>query len=209
MKVPLYNTGAETIGEVELPDAIFNYRWNPDLVHQAVVMYAANIRRPIAHTKTRGEVRGGGKKPWRQKGTGRARHGSTRSPIWIGGGVTFGPRNDKEYGKRMNKKMRRRALASALSEYIRRGNLKVVQGLGVEAPKTREAQKILTNFFGQSKWPSVLFVPRANEKNFLRASRNIPKTDVASSASLNTHTLTQHQRILIDKEVIGEIAKYY
>lgn len=207
MKVPLYNIKAEAIGEVELPDAVFNRPWNSDLVHQAVVMYAANLRKPIAHTKTRGEVSGGGKKPWRQKGTGRARHGSTRSPIWIHGGVTFGPRNDKEFGKRMNKKMRRAALTSALSEYVRRDNLKVVSGLKVEEPKTKHVQKILRAFFNSPKRPNVLFVTQANEKNFFQASRNIPRTGTTGSTSLNTHILMQHQVILIDKDAILELAK--
>ncbi|MDP1689062.1 MAG: 50S ribosomal protein L4 [bacterium] len=207
MKVPLYNTKAENIGETELPDAIFNRPWNPDLVHQAVVMYAANLRQIVAHTKTRGEVRGGGKKPWRQKGTGQARHGSRRSPIWIGGGVTFGPRNDKVYAKKMNKKMRRAALASAISEYVRRGHLKVVEDLTVSEPKTREAQKMIANFFSLSKKPSLLMISSAGENYLPRASRNIPKTDVITGASLNTLDLTQHMEVLIDKRAILEIGK--
>lgn len=209
MKTPLYNIKAENIGDVEIPDAIFNRPWNPDLVHQAVVMYAANARQMVAHTKTRGEVRGGGKKPWRQKGTGQARHGSRRSPIWVGGGVTFGPRNDKNYSKKMSKKMKRAALSSALSEYIRRGNLKVVEGLSVSEPKTKEALKIINNFFGVTKRPSVLIVPSAAEKNLFRASRNIPRTEITPGDSLNTYRLTKNQTVLIDKEAITEIEKFY
>lgn len=209
MKLPLYNIKAESIGDIELPDAVFNKPWNPDLVHQAFIMYAGNLRTPVAHTKTRGEVRGGGKKPWRQKGTGRARHGSTRSPIWVGGGVTHGPRNDKSYERGMNKKMKRVALACALSEYIRKGKLKVVDGLKVDEPKTRDAQKILINFFGSKKIPSVLMVPSKNEKNMVRASRNLPKIEVASSDAINTYNLLQHSTVLIDKEAIAEIAKFY
>lgn len=207
MKVPLYNIKAEIIGDIALPDALFNRSWNPDLVHQTRVMYEANARIVTAHTKTRGEVRGGGKKPWRQKGTGRARHGSTRSPIWVGGGVTFGPRSDKQYKKKMNKKMRRAALASVLSKLVKEGNLKVIQDLSVAEPKTKEAQKILSNFFGSKKRPNTLLVTGRQEKNLFRAAKNIPRTDVVSSNSLNTLMFLKHQVILVDRTAVDELPK--
>ena len=207
MKVSLYNTKAETIGDIDLSQKVFGRSWNPDLVHQAVVMYEANARKTIAHTKTRGEVRGGGKKPWQQKGLGRARHGSSRSPIWAGGGVTFGPRKEKIYTKDMNKKMRRVALSSALSEYVKRGNVKVVEGLRLKEPKTKEAQMILASFFGKSSCPSVLFISSGKEKNLVIASRNIPKIAVTSGSDLNAYILTKHRMVLLDKDAIHEIEK--
>src|SRR3989338_6971942 len=113
MKAQLYNLKGEVIGDIDLKDEIFGVKWNADVVHQALQAQIANTRKPIAHTKGRGEVRGGGKKPLRQKGTGRARHGSIRSPLWKGGGVTHGPTKDKIFAKKINKKMKRLAIVSA------------------------------------------------------------------------------------------------
>src|SRR3989339_770912 len=131
MKVPVYNQKGETVSEMELPKEILEVSPNPDLVHHVVVAQQANRRQIIAHTKTRGEVRGGGKKPWRQKGTGRARHGSIRSPLWKGGGVTFGPRNDRVYEQDINRKMRRKALMVILSDKARTNTLLIVDALNL------------------------------------------------------------------------------
>jgi large subunit ribosomal protein L4 len=119
MDAKIYNQKGKESGKVTLPDAVFAMQWNADLVHQVAVGMMSNARDPIAHTKTRGEVRGGGKKPWQQKGLGRARHGSSRSPIWVGGGVAHGPRNDKNYTKKINKKMKTAALYSILSKKLK------------------------------------------------------------------------------------------
>src|SRR3989344_4067362 len=126
MKVDLYNQNGEVAGSVNLPKEIFEVKFNADLVHQIAVSQMANKRQVSAHTKIRSEVRGGGKKPWRQKGTGRARHGSIRSPLWRGGGITFGPRNDKVYEKDIPKKMRRKALLMALSQKAKNSQLVVL-----------------------------------------------------------------------------------
>lgn len=145
MENKVYNTKGIEAGKVKLPQEIFGLPWNADLVHQVAVSMMSNARQPIAHSKMRGEVRGGGKKPWRQKGTGRARHGSTRSPIWVGGGTTHGPRNDKDYSRKVNKKMKTKALFTILSAKVADGSLIFVDSLTFKEPKTSDAKDILTN----------------------------------------------------------------
>jgi len=140
MKTPIYNIEGKEINKIDLPGQIFELPWNADLVHQVVTTMNTNARQPIAHTKNRGEVRGGGKKPWKQKGTGRARHGSRRSPIWIGGGVTFGPRNEKDYSRKINKKMKAKALAIILSQKLKDNEIIFVDSLNLTAPKSKDAK---------------------------------------------------------------------
>ncbi len=143
MESKIYNQEGKETGAINLPESVFGLPWNPDLVHQVAVSEAANRRNKVAHTKGRGEVRGGGKKPWRQKGTGRARHGSTRSPIWIGGGVTHGPRKEKNYEVRINKKMKAKALCVVLSEKLRRNEILFVDKISLKDAKTKEAKKVM------------------------------------------------------------------
>jgi large subunit ribosomal protein L4 len=144
METKIYNIQGKEAGKISLPENIFGLPWNADLVHQVVTAMQANARQPWAHTKDRGEVRGGGRKPWQQKGTGRARHGSTRSPIWKGGGVTHGPRKDKSYTQKVNRQARQKALLVALSRKYKDGEILFVDSLEIAAPKTREAKGILT-----------------------------------------------------------------
>ena len=143
MEREVYNQKGKSVGKISLPESIFGLSWNGDLVHQVVTAMQANARTPVAHTQTRGEVRGGGKKPWKQKGTGRARHGSSRSPIWKGGGVTHGPRNDKSYEQKINKKMRTKALFTVLSEKLRKGQIIFVEELSLKNIKTKDAVTVL------------------------------------------------------------------
>ncbi len=143
MESKLYNIQGKEVGKVELPEAIFGLPWNADLVHQAVEALRNNARAPWAHTKDRGEVRGGGKKPWQQKGTGRARHGSIRSPIWKGGGVTHGPRNERSYAQKINRAANQKALLVALSRKYKDGEVIFIDSLTLAAPKAREAKSIL------------------------------------------------------------------
>src|SRR3989344_2260366 len=138
MKTQIYNLKGESVGEIDLSDKIFNQKWNPDLVHQVLRVQLSNARSPWAHAKNRAEVSGGGKKPYKQKHTGRARHGSIRSPIWKGGGVTFGPRNDRDFSKKINKKMSRIALHSILSRKLIDGELRIIDSLEISQPKTKE-----------------------------------------------------------------------
>ena len=144
METKIYNENGKEAGSIALPEAIFGLPWNGDLVHQTVTALLSNKRDSIAHTKTRGEVSGGGKKPWKQKGTGRARHGSTRSPIWVGGGVAHGPRNEKNYSRKINKKTKAKALFTILSKKFKDGEVLFVQNFGMTEPKTVVALKSLT-----------------------------------------------------------------
>jgi large subunit ribosomal protein L4 len=145
MKVKVYTTEGKEKESIELPKDIFDLKWNSDLVHQVVTSMESSARPNVAHTKGRGEVRGGGKKPWKQKGTGRARHGSTRSPIWIGGGVTFGPTNQKNYERKVNKKMKTKALFTILSKKLKDDEIIFVDQIKFDAPKTKDAKKFIDN----------------------------------------------------------------
>ena len=145
METNLYNQSGKEAGKVTLPESVFGVPWNADLVHQVVQSMMSASRDSIAHTKTRGEVRGGGKKPWQQKGLGRARHGSIRSPIWVGGGVAHGPRNDKNYDRKVNKKMRAKALYTILSKKFKDGEVIFIEDLALAAPKAKDARAILAS----------------------------------------------------------------
>lgn len=187
MEATLYNTKGEKAGTIELPERIFGLPWNADLVHQVVVSMQANARRGRAHTKDRGEVRGGGRKPWQQKGTGRARHGSIRSPLWRGGGVTHGPRKDKIYAKKINRRMRQKALLVSLSRKFKDGEIIFVDSIAMQEPKTKNAKEILSALanagFGLKNTNAALIVlPRAHkptEKSF-RNFGNIATTTVSN-----------------------------
>lgn len=143
LEATMYTTGGKEAGTVSLPAELFGAAWNADLVHQVVIGMQANARPTVANTKFRGEVRGGGKKPWKQKGTGRARHGSRRSPIWVGGGTTHGPRAERDYSVKINKKMRATALASVLSKKWKDGEVLFVDTFSFTAPKTADAKSAI------------------------------------------------------------------
>jgi large subunit ribosomal protein L4 len=143
METKLYNQKGGEAGKLNIPESVFGLPWNADLVHQVVVSMTSSMRHPIAHTKTRGEVSGGGKKPWQQKGTGRARHGSTRSPIWVGGGIAHGPRNEKNYDRKINKKAKTKALYTILSKKYRDGEILFIDSLKFGAPKAKDAKATL------------------------------------------------------------------
>ena len=143
LSAKVYNQAGKEVSEINLPANVFGLSWNADLVHQVVYSMLSNARNIYAHTKGRGEVRGGGKKPWRQKGTGRARHGSIRSPIWVGGGIAHGPNALKNYSRKINKKMKAKALFTILSKKFKDGELVFVDDIKIEKPKTADAVKIL------------------------------------------------------------------
>jgi large subunit ribosomal protein L4 len=219
MKTSLYNLENKAVGDLEVSEAVFGETWRPALVQQAIVTQLANRRRPWAHVKDRSEVRGGGKKPWRQKGTGRARHGSIRSPLWAGGGKAHGPRNDKDYSKKLNKKMRQLALRSVLSKKLKNDELRFVESLAIAAPKTKTAVAALKAFGPQAsakggsssrgkRW-DVLFVPDRENKALGRAVANLPKTKVLDPGSLNVYDILNYKRILIDRSALPVIERHY
>jgi len=208
-KVNLYNQNGKQIGEVDLSDEIFGLDINSDLVYQAATTQLANARRSIAHTKDRGEVRGGGRKPWRQKGTGRARHGSIRSPIWIGGGVTFGPRAEKNYSKKINKKAKRKALLMVLSSKVKDQEIIVIDELKLKKNKTQEAVNLLANFEKITNQKSILIAMTEQEKQFIQAMKNIPKIRTIAARNINTIDLLNSKYFLISQEGLQEIERVF
>ena len=212
MTVDVFNLKNEKVGTVELPDSVFATKWNEILVKQVLDAQLANKRRPWAHAKDRSEVRGGGKKPWRQKGTGRARHGSTRSPLWVGGGKSHGPRNERDYGQSVNKKMKRTALFSALSKKAKDGEMKIFENFEMEAPKTKVLASVLNGVLNMKKGMKrfdVLLIGDTANKGLFRASYNLQKTKAIDVGSLNVHDILNHKNIFVDKNVVATIAKHY
>lgn len=205
MNAKVYSMQGKETGTVDLPEAVFGAEWNPDLVHEVVVGMQANARENNAHTKDRSEVRGGGKKPWRQKGTGRARHGSRRSPIWTGGGVTFGPRNERDYSVKINKKVRQKALASVLAKKLTDGEVIFVDSLKIAEPKTKDAKEAFTaiaNGSGHDEMARkrknaalVVLAERdlATEKSF----RNFGNIEVAQAKDINPVDLLTYKYVVV------------
>ena len=212
MKTDVYNLKNEKVGTIDLPERVFGAAWNELLVKQVLMAQRANARDPWAHVKDRGEVAGSGRKPWRQKGTGRARHGMTSSPLWIGGGKAHGPRNDKDYSQKVNKKMKRAALFAVISKKWKDGEVKVLDTLAVEAPKTALLAKALRSVLNMkkgSKRYDALLVPAAANAIVFRASSNLPKTKVIDAASLNIYDILSHTNLLLEQESIAVIEKHY
>lgn len=172
MKAKIYTRDGAESGEVTLPEAVFGVAWNADLVHEVVVGMQSNARAGTAHTKDRSEVRGGGKKPWKQKGTGRARHGSRRSPIWSGGGITFGPRSEKDFSVKINKKVKAKALATVLSKKLADNEVFFVDSLKMTEPKTKEAKAVIAALAKGTNNES-LATKRKNAAIVVLADRNL------------------------------------
>ena len=193
MEVPVYNLAGEVVGKTELNEAVFGQPFNEGLVHQAIVRYLANQRVGTANTLRRGEVSGGGKKPWRQKGTGRARQGSTRAPHWRGGGVVFGP-HPRDYRQDMPLKMRRLALRCALSQRLRENGLRILESLAVEKPRTKTVTEILGKH-GATR--GALFVTPELDHNVYLSARNIPGTTTTFADQLNIYEVLRHPVIMM------------
>ncbi len=204
--VKVRNLKTKEVGEVKLADDVFGVELNEPLIHAAVRNYLANARQGTVKTKTRGNVRGGGKKPWRQKGTGRARVASIRSPLWRGGGRTHGPQ-PKDWSYKMPKKMRRGALRSALSERMREGNIIVIDDIVISSPKTKEFVGVLDSLglVENKKRPRTLFVDQLDNENLILSSRNVQRTKVVNSYGVNVYDLVLHERIVMSKKAAEEL----
>jgi large subunit ribosomal protein L4 len=207
MKTDIYKKDGKKTGSIDLPESVFAVKWNPDLVHQVVHSMLSNARAGTAqaHTKDRSEVRGGGKKPWKQKGLGRARHGSRRSPIWVGGGVTFGPRKEKDYSKKINKKMSKVALYSTLSKKNMDGEILFVESLDLKTPKAKDAKNIL-KVFGEikgyedlvtKKENTALITTVENNLNTKKSFANFGNVKVTELRNLNPVDLLSYKYLLV------------
>ncbi|MDP3982000.1 MAG: 50S ribosomal protein L4 [bacterium] len=205
--IPVYNMEGKEVRTIELPLDIANVNMNADLVAQVATVQQANRRTVIAHTKDRGDVSGGGKKPWRQKGTGRARHGSSRSPIWIGGGVTFGPTNERVFSRDINRKMRKKALLVVLAEKARRGNMLFLEGMSHGRIKTQELSKALNLLPLQGK--KALIVLDSMESSAIGASRNIPTVETIQAKDLNALELLRFPYVVMTPESVEIIQKTF
>jgi len=207
MKTAVYNQQGKETASTLLPKDIFEIKMNDDLVHQVAVSQIANRRRIIAKTKDRSEVRGGGRKPWQQKGTGRARVGSNRSPIWKGGGVTFGPRTERIFKKRIPKKMRRKALFMILSAKAKDNLIFVLDSIKTEMPKTKPMAKVFNSLF--LKNGSGLVVLAARDLNTIKSIRNIEKVGVIQAKDLNPLDLLSYKHLIVTKESLEIIKKTF
>lgn len=202
----IYNQKGAQAGKVELPETVFGAKWRADLVHQVVEGMRSNKRAGTADAKDRGEVRGGGKKPWKQKGTGRARHGSSRSPIWVGGGVTHGPLSEKNYKRKISKKMRAEALFSVLSKKFKDGEIFFVDSLDTGKKNTKGAAEVMgalakgtsVKAFASSKKPKTLVALFSRNDNTEKSFRNLPQLEMAFVKNLNPLDILNHQYLLIE-----------
>ncbi len=195
-KVALYNQSGSQVGDVELNDSVFGIEPNEHVLHDAVVMQQASRRQGTHAVKNRSAVAGGGRKPWRQKGTGRARQGSIRSPQWVGGGVVFGP-TPRSYGYKLPKKVRRLALQSALSSKVNENSLVVLEGLAFDAPKTKEVVKVLDALNVSEK---VLIVTADKDDVVTKSANNLPNAKVLTVSGLNVLDLLTHDKLIITKD---------
>ncbi len=199
-KVALYNTQGSQVGDIDLKDEIFGIEPNESVVHEAVVMQMASFRRGTSSTLSRGQVRGGGRKPWRQKGTGRARVGSIRSPLWRGGAITFGPK-PRDYSYSIPKKKRRLALKSVLSAKVIDGEIIVLDQLSFEAPKTKEMVKVLEAL----KAEKALVVTADVDENVFKSVRNIVGVTPINAAGLNVYDIISHDKLIITKDAVAKV----
>ncbi len=202
--VAVVNMNGENVGSIELNDAIFGIEANEHVMHLAVVQYLANQRQGTQSAKTRAEVRGGGRKPWRQKGTGRARQGSTRSPQWTGGGVVFAPK-PRDYSFKLNKKVKRLALQSALSTKVAENKIIVLDELTLNEIKTKEMVKVLNNI----KCEKALIVMDGSNTNEMLSARNIPNVKTASVNTINVYDLLKYNTLVVTKDAVAKIEELY
>lgn len=205
VEAPIFSMTGEKVGSIKLPENLFGASWRADLVHQVTTAMQANLRQSRAHTKDRAEVSGGGKKPWKQKGTGQARHASTRSPIWRHGGITFGPRTDKDYSEKINKKMRAEALRSVLSRKAKDGEIILVDSLSFATPKTAEAKKAIVAIANASTGAKLkhnkaaLIAMTAYETNTIKSFANMGNVMTEELRNINPLSIMTHKYLVIEK----------
>lgn len=208
-EMAIYSMAGEKVGSIALPAVLFAAPWRSDLVHQVTTAMQANARQSRAHTKDRSEVSGGGKKPWKQKGTGQARHASTRSPIWRHGGITFGPRTDRDWTEKINKKMRQGALVSVLSQKAKDGELILVDSLSFTEPKAKEGKAVLgklaaavsANALLTKKKNAALLALSSYDTNTIKSFSNFGNVATEEVRNLNPLSLMTHKYLIIEKPV--------
>ena len=201
MNLPVYNQNGEKVSEIEIPAILESLKRNDALIHLVMRWQSLNSFHPWAHTKTVGEVRGGGRKPLRQKGTGRARHGTIRSPLWRGGGVTFGPRNEQNRQIKVNIKQKRKAILTVVAEKIRGNSIKVLENLKPETLKTKNVEGILKNFLQprkRKKYETALVVISSNDTELIKVIRNLPYADAIEARNLNILSLLNHKYLFVE-----------
>ncbi|MDP3794251.1 MAG: 50S ribosomal protein L4 [Candidatus Uhrbacteria bacterium] len=204
--ISLSNQEGERLGDVSLSETVFGVKPDQGLVHEVVVAEQANARRTIASTKTKGEVRGGGKKPWKQKGTGRARQGSTRSPQWVGGGIVFGPTSERNFHVKINKKSKRKALFMALSDKLIQNNLMAVDTINTEPSKTKRMAQTIKKLPVSGK---VLFITPNSNPLLLRMVRNLPSTKLVTANSVGLLDVLAYKSVVFLKDAIPVFEKLY
>jgi large subunit ribosomal protein L4 len=212
LKIKIHNQTAEVVNDLELAENIFAVPVNTELLHQAIVAQNNNSRQVLAHTKTRSEVAGGGKKPWKQKGTGRARVGSSRSPIWIGGGVTFGPRKDRNFKQKINQKMKQRAMFIALSDRFESKALAVINEFKLSEYKTKTISNILTTFekkiFSTDR-RSLLIISDGKDEMLKYSIRNLQNTKLINLDNINLLDIVNHRHLIMTEQAINAFSKRY
>ncbi len=207
IKVKVYNWQGEVIGDEKVDAKFFGVKVNPVVVQQVVIAQRANSRETLAHTKGRSEVRGGGKKPWKQKGTGRARHGSIRSPLWVGGGITFGPTTDRNFAVKVNKKTKAAALKMVMTDKLASDNLIVVDSYDMPDTKTKSLQSALKKLPVAGK--SVLIVTSSAKDSVNLAAQNLKKVETIFVGSLNVVDLLKYHYLVVNKAMLTKIQEHY
>lgn len=204
-KVNVYNILGEQVGEIELSDNVFGVEIHHDALHQVVKNHLANLRQGTQSAKTRAEVRGGGRKPWRQKGTGRARQGSIRSPQWTGGGIVFAPK-PRDYSLKVPKKVRRLAMKSALTSKVLSNEMIVLDELRLAQPKTKEMANILSNIKASKK---ALIVMDEKDVNVIKSARNIPNVETTLVSTLNVYDILKYDSFIITKDAVKKVEEVF
>ncbi len=212
LKIKVYNQSAEAVKDLSLSDKVFSVKANNELLHQAVVAQLANARQVLAHTKDRSEVRGGGKKPWKQKGTGRARAGSSRSPLWIGGGVTFGPTKDRNFKKKINQKMKQKAICMALSDRVVNNSLVILDSLEFKEYKTKKFAAMLSNLEKKvlnTDRRDILVINEAKDEKARYSGRNLKGVKIINLENINLVDLLNYKNLLLTEKAVEALDARY